>query len=261
MSYLPCKEPCFVGKLGNWIQVWLPQITQQCAHVLESRKIRKYRETWTLYVLSVPQTKPAGSFVLHGNVVDFYVSYVIHRLCLCIYIYIWYDILISWSWCLYILSYVNIMDKGASHSQMQYPATSRSCLLFSPSKKTWMVKRLLDHKQKPPSLPPTSRHRHKSTKWPNLVPQWSVTNTAFQVCHLEDVTRKMYFNNASIKKANKCVMDSKDSFLGKIIYGLGSNIAPKNDQQLAESPKQMRCVDTSRKSCPLDLFPINHQSL
>ena len=96
MSYLPCKKPCFVGKLGNWIQVWLPQITQQCAHVLESRKIRKYRETWTLYVLSVPQTKPAGSFVLHGNVVDFYVSYVIHRLCLCIYIYmVWHiDIVI-----------------------------------------------------------------------------------------------------------------------------------------------------------------------
>ena len=77
----------------------------------------------------------------------------------------------------------------------------------------------------PLPFPQHHGHRHKSTKWPNLVPQWSVTNTAFQVCHLEDVTRKMYFNNASIKKANKCVMDSKDSFLGKIIYGLGSNIA------------------------------------
>lgn len=49
-----------------------------------------------------------------GMLFEFYVSYVLHRLCL----YIWYDILISWSWCLYILSYVNIMDKGASHSQI-----------------------------------------------------------------------------------------------------------------------------------------------
>lgn len=194
MSYLPCKEPCFVGKLGNWIQVWLPQITQQCAHVLESRKIRKYREIWALHVLSANKT---GWFLCFAW--ECCLSFMFHMFYM-LSIYIWYDILISWSWCLYILSYVNIMDKGASHSQMQYPATSRSCRVFSPSKKTWMVKRLLDHKRKPPSLPPTSRHHHKSIKWPNLVPQWSVTNTAFQVSHLEDVTRKMYLNNAATKK-------------------------------------------------------------
>lgn len=46
-------------------------------------------------------------------------SFMFHMLYIgCVYVYIWYDILISWSWCLYILSYVNIMDKGASHSQI-----------------------------------------------------------------------------------------------------------------------------------------------
>lgn len=143
MSYLPCKEPCFVGKLGNWIQVWLPQIMQQCAHVLESRKIQKYREIWTLHVLSANKT---GWFLCFAW--ECCLSFMFHMLYTgCVYM-VWHiDSVIVMSIHSFLCQY---------HGQGGFPD---AMIAAGGSQTKAMV------------------HNHKSTKWPNLVPRWSVTVT------------------------------------------------------------------------------------